>query len=110
MILPAFPEPRFISFFVKKHKMKQFEDAFKKYEDKFLLFDREEFLKHKLLGTGIMHPKIDDFVGDYLAIAVSDSAMKSIYLQNGKWENEFLAHHSGLTEDEMLVPLIKIDT
>jgi predicted AlkP superfamily pyrophosphatase or phosphodiesterase len=110
MIMPAFPEPRFISFFVKKHKMKQFEEAFQKYEDKFLLFDREEFLKHKFLGVGKMHPKIDDFIGDYIAIAISDSAMKPIYMQNGKWKKEFKAHHAGLTEDEMLVPLFKIDT
>ncbi len=110
MIMPTFPEPRFISFFIKKHKMKQFEKAFQKYEDKFLLFDREEFLKHKFLGKGKMHPKIDDFIGDYLAIAISDAAMKSIYMQNGKWKKEFYAHHAGLTEDEMLVPLIKIDT
>ncbi|NQT64823.1 MAG: alkaline phosphatase family protein [FCB group bacterium] len=110
MIMPTFPEPRFISFFVKNHKMRQFEKAFKKYEEKFLLFDREEFLKHKLLGIGKMHPKIDDFIGDYMAIAISDSAMKSIYMQNGKWKQEFYAHHAGLTEDEMLVPLIKIDT
>lgn len=110
MIMPTFPEPRFISFFVKKHKMKQFEEAFQKYEDKFLLFDREEFLETKLLGEGKMHPKIDDFIGDYVAIAISDSVMKSIYMQNGKWKKEFKAHHSGLTEDEMLVPLIKIDT
>ncbi|MCD6176952.1 MAG: alkaline phosphatase family protein [Candidatus Cloacimonetes bacterium] len=109
MIMPTFPEPRFLSFFVKKHKMEQFEEAFKKYEDKFLLFTRSEFLKHKFLGFGKMHPKIDDFIGDYLAIAISDSAMKSIYMQNGKWKKEFLAHHAGLTEDEMLVPLIKID-
>ena len=110
MIMPTFPEPRFISFFVKKHKMKQFEKAFQKYEEKFLLFDRKEFLKHKFLGKGEMHPKIDDFIGDYMAIAISDSAMKSIYMQNGKWKKEFYAHHAGLTEDEMLVPLIKIDT
>ncbi len=110
MIMPAFPEPRFISFFVKKHKMKQFEEAFQKYENEFLLFDREEFLKHKFLGNGMMHPKIDDFIGDYMAIAISNSAMKSIYMQNGKWKKEFNAHHAGLTEDEMLVPLIKIDT
>ena len=110
MIMPTFPEPRFISFFVKNHKMEQFENAFQKYENKFLLFDREEFLKHKFLGKGKMHPKIDDFIGDYLAIAISDAAMKSIYMQNGKWKKEFYAHHAGLTEDEMLVPLIKIDT
>ncbi len=110
MIMPTFPEPRFISFFVKKHKMNQFEDEFKKYEDKFLLFEREEFLKHKFLGDGEMHPKIDDLIGDYMAIAISNSAMKSIYMQNGKWKKEFNAHHAGLTEDEMLVPLIQIDT
>ena len=109
MIMPAFPEPRFISFFVKKHKMMQFEKAFKKYEDKFFLFKRDEFLKHEFLGNGKMHPKIDDFIGDYMAIAISDSVMKSIYMQNGKWKKEFCAHHAGLTEDEMLVPLIKIE-
>ena len=110
MIMPTFPEPRFISFFVKKHKMKQFEEEFQKYENKFLLFEREEFLKHKFLGNGDVHPKIDDFIGDYMAIAISNSAMKSIYMQNGKWKKEFNAHHAGLTEDEMLVPLIQIDT
>ena len=110
MIMPAFPEPRFLSFFVKKHKMKQFEEEFKKYEKQFLLLDRSEFFKYKLLGVGNMHPKIDDFVGDYVAIAISSSAMKSIYVQNGKWKKEFLAHHAGITEDEMLVPLIQIDT
>ncbi|MDP8269014.1 MAG: alkaline phosphatase family protein [Candidatus Tenebribacter davisii] len=110
MIMPAFPEPRFLSFFVKKHKMKQFEEEFKKYEKQFLLLDRSEFFKYKLLGVGKMHPKIDDFVGDYVAIAISSSAMKSIYVQNGKWKKEFLAHHAGITEDEMLVPLIQIDT
>jgi len=62
-----------------------------------------------LLGFGKRHPKIDDFIGDYVAIAISDAAMKSIFLQNGKNEHELKAHHCGLTKDEMLVPLFRIN-
>ncbi|MCF7859246.1 MAG: alkaline phosphatase family protein [Candidatus Cloacimonetes bacterium] len=109
LIMPTSPEPRFISFFVKKHKFAQFEKAFKKYKENFILFDREKFIKSKLLGTGKVHPKLDDFLGDFIAVAISDQALKSIYRQNGKWKKEFLAHHAGLTADEMLVPLIEIN-
>ncbi len=109
LYMPTFPEPRFISFFVKPHKMDKFKEVIKKYEDDFIFLTRQEFIAKGYLGSGTMHPKIDDFLGDYLAIAISATAMKSIYMQNGKWKKEFLAHHAGLTEDEMLVPLIKID-
>ena len=56
-----------------------------------------------------MHSKIDDFLGDYLIIAKSDKAMKSISRKNGKWKKEFAAHHAGLTSGEMQVPLFKMD-
>ena len=109
MIMPTFPEPRFISFFIKKHKEEKFLNAIKKYENDFLIFSRQEFIDSGLLGTGKMHSKIDDFLGDYLIIAKSDKAMKSIYRQNGKWKKEFAAHHAGLTSGEMQVPLFKMD-
>ncbi len=109
LYMPTFPEPRFISFFVKPHKMDKFKEVIKKYKDDYIFLTRQEFIAKGYLGNGIMHPKIDDFLGDYLAIAISTAAMKSIYMQNGKWKKEFLAHHAGLTEDEMLIPLIKID-
>ncbi|MFC1898525.1 alkaline phosphatase family protein [Candidatus Cloacimonadota bacterium] len=108
MIMPTFPEPRFISFFIKKHKEEQFLKAVKKYEDDFLFFSREEFIEKQLLGFGDAHPKIDDFLGDYFLVAKSDKAMKSIYIQNGKWKKEFAAHHAGLTSGEMQVPLFRI--
>ena len=109
LYMPTFPEPRFISFFVKPHKMDKFKEVINKYKDDYIFLTRQEFIAKGYLGNGIMHPKIDDFLGDYLAIAISTAAMKSIYMQNGKWKKEFLAHHAGLTEDEMLIPLIKID-
>ncbi|MBC8384195.1 MAG: alkaline phosphatase family protein [Candidatus Cloacimonetes bacterium] len=109
LILPAFPEPRFLSFFVKEHKINKFEKCIKKYEHDFLFLKREELFASNLLGFGKQHPKIDDFVGNYVAIGISGSAMRPIFLQNGKSDHELLAHHCGLTAAEMLVPLIRID-
>ncbi|MBN2460692.1 MAG: alkaline phosphatase family protein [Candidatus Cloacimonetes bacterium] len=110
IILPAFPEPRFISFFTKEHRRELFPGLMEKYSDKFLLLDRKEFLERALLGPGVRHEKLDEFIGDYLLIATADEAMKSIYQQNGKWEKEFMAHHSGLTASEMEIPLIRINS
>ncbi|MBC8415605.1 MAG: alkaline phosphatase family protein [Candidatus Cloacimonetes bacterium] len=109
LILPTMPEPRFISFFVKKHKFDKFQDVIQKYKDKFLILTRDEFLAKGFLGKGKMHQRIDDMLGDFVGIATSDAAIKTVFEQNGKWEKEFLAHHSGLTSDEMMVPLIKIN-
>ncbi len=44
-------------------------------------------------------------LGDYLAIAVSNLA-----IYNSKEQaNKFIAAHTGLTEDEMIIPLILIE-
>lgn len=109
MIMPTFPEPRFLTFHLKKHKISKFETIIDKYRDKFLVLNRKEFMESGLLGRGKQHKKIDDFIGDYVAISISDTAMKTIFQQKGKEKNEFKAHHSGLTREEMLVPLIEID-
>jgi len=109
IILPGFPEPRFISFFVKSNKIEQFKKASCKYEDNFIIMTREEFWQKNLFGNGNPHRKLDDFIGDYVFIAKSDKAMKPIYEQNGKWKTEFKAHHAGITAAEMLVPLIEIN-
>jgi len=109
LILPAFPEPRFVSLFVKNHKRSQFMNAISKYKNKFILFSRDEFLDSDLLGYGKAHEKIDDFIGDYVLIAKDDFAMKSIYKQNGRPDDEFKAHHAGITAAEMDIPLVFID-
>ncbi len=109
LILPVFPEPRFASLFVKEHKKNKFKEVISHYNDKFILYERKDFLDSGLLGRGTAHRKIDDFIGNYLLIATDDVALKSIYEQNGRPEQEFKAHHAGLTSDEMDIPLITID-
>ncbi len=99
-------EPRALNLFVKEEKKKQFEKAFyKEFGDKFLLWTKEQMLEKKIFGTGKEHPIFREMLGDYLALAISDL---SIY--NTKEEADtFIGVHAGLTEDEMIIPLIIIE-
>ena len=89
-------------YFLTKEKFNE------KFSKEFILFTKEEFLASNLLGYGVPHPKIDDFLGDYIAIAISDSAI-NIKTALSKERNVKLSNHCGLTENEMEVPLIVFD-
>ena len=108
LIIPTFPEPRFISCFVHKDKESQFLDFAKSNEDDFIVMTREEFLQKELLGKGTPHPRVMDMIGDYLLIA---NGKKSIQTKYPTKDNtfKFKAMHAGLTEKEMIVPLILLD-
>ena len=94
-------EPRATAFFVKNDKQKEFEELFHKYYDnEFTLYTKEEFLATNLLGVGEKHPLVDQFLGDYMAI----SKGKGMFIFSKS--KDYIAHHAGLTEDEMMVPLI----
>lgn len=110
LLLPTFPEPRFISFFAKPGKQEKCRQALNKYEEDFQVMNREDFFSSGILGSGTPHPKLDDFVGDFVAIAYTDKALKWIFQQNGKWNKELVAHHAGLNEAEMIVPLIYFES
>lgn len=109
LITPPSLESRAVTFWVKEDKKQKFEELFKnQLSEEFLLFTKEEFLKKELLGKGNQHPKIDDFIGNYIVIAISNSIIK---LDNyiGKEKANKKATHCGFTKDEMEVPLIGID-
>ena len=73
----------------------------------FLLISREEALKSNLFGVGEKHKRIDDMLGDYLIVAISDKVLFQEY-EDGVLYPRFLGTHGGLTQEEMLVPLILI--
>ncbi len=80
----------------------------REFGNEFLLFSREEFLSKGFLGSGAVHPKVRDFLGDFVACGVSSSDL--LYAPPGaRPAAELKGHHAGLTADEMLVPLILID-
>lgn len=80
---------------------KEFNHEFGKW---FMLLTKDEFLASGLLGKD--NKMVLPFVGDYIAIAKD-----KYYFEYSKMKkhNEIIkAHHAGLTEEEMMIPIILI--
>lgn len=102
-------ESRVVTFWVKEDMKEEFVKNFNKnFENDFWLMTKEEFLENNMLGFGKKHPKIDDFIGNYIALSISDSIIKlENYLTEGKKLKK--STHCGLTKEEMEVPVIIIN-
>lgn len=97
-------EPRCSNLFIKEGMDDRLKRAFEEhFPDDFMLISKAEAFERGLFGTGTPHPRLNEMVGDYIAVAVGD-----ISLYNKKSKN-FVANHAGLTRDEMEIPLIKFE-
>lgn len=110
LIMPASLEPRTLTFWVKDNKKEEFVKLFnKEFSEDYILFTKNEFIEEKhMLGFGNKHKKIDDFIGDFVAVSTSD---KVILLNNylATKADEKKSTHCGLSKTEMEVPLIVIE-
>ncbi|MFW5865289.1 MAG: alkaline phosphatase family protein [Candidatus Izemoplasmataceae bacterium] len=94
-------EPRATNFHVKDGLHEAFKAYFKKhYQDYFTLLDQKTFLEKGYLGFGKKHPFVSMCLGDYIAIAHDQ------YYFDLTSENKHKAHHAGIKEDELKVPLV----
>ena len=90
--------------FIKEDKIDYFKNEFEKqFGSNFILLKQEDILSLQLFGLGINHNMFKSCLGNFIAIAISDKNLK--YRRYGK---ELLSNHSGLTENEYLVPLITL--
>ena len=98
-------EPRALSLFVKEGMEQQFEAAFQKeFGSKFLLLTKGAVKEQKLFGTGQEHSVFDSMLGDYLAVGTDN-----LTIFNTREERDaFIGVHAGLTEEEMMIPLIVV--
>lgn len=106
LIMPASLESRCLTFWVKDDMKHVFEDRFNKvFQNEFWLMTKEEFLdKYHFLGYGEKHYKVDDFIGDFMALSVTGSMIRiETYLAEGKTVKK--STHCGLSKEEMQVPL-----
>ena len=108
LIMPPSLESRAVAFWVKEDMRRIFEDRFKSiFGNEFMLLTREEFLDKHFLGYGEKHPKIDEFIGNYIALSTSTSIIRlETFLAEGKKVKA--STHCGLTKEEMEVPVIII--
>ena len=112
LVMPPTLESRMVGFFVKEDKKIEFEQLFnKRFKDKYILYSKKDLIEMHLLGYGCQHSKIEDFIGDYVAIAISDEGIRlENYLSREmKDTKEKKSAHCGLTRNEMEVPLIVFD-
>ncbi len=94
-----FPEKR-------SRRAEQFLESFKKHFGKeFLLFSREEITESQLFGEGAYHPRFQEAIGDYFAVAVG---ALNLFDTNEEKEN-IIGVHAGMTKEEMTVPLIVVE-
>ncbi len=100
-------EPRAVSFKIKQDKQEEFKKLFNKYfSEDFKLYTKEEVKTQKLFGEGKENKYFSDALGDFMAIGIGN---KYINYDEYKEDNiVFKSHHAGLTEEEVLVPLITI--
>lgn len=106
--MPPSIETRFVTFFVKENMKEIFKENFENIFNKdFLLFTKEEFSKSNLLGRGKKHYKIDEYLGDFMAISISNKAIR--YTIDGNKFKKLIADHAGMTKEEMEVPVIIIE-
>lgn len=110
LIMPPSFEVRCLNLWVKEDMKSIFADRFNKvFKDEFWLMSKEDFLyKYCLLGKGKKHKKIDDFVGNYIAISTAGSV---IALETYLIKNTYIkkSSHCGISREEMEVPVIVLE-
>lgn len=108
LIMPASLESRFLTFLVKDNMKKEFEERFNNaFKDEFLLLSTEEFLNRNFLGFGDKHPKVDEFLGNYVALSTAGSMIRlETFLAEGKKVKK--STHCGLSKEEMEVPVLVV--
>ena len=107
LFMPISLESRIITFWVKEDMKDIFVERFNNlFENEFWLMTKDEFLnKYHLLGYGEKHTKIDDFIGNYVALSVAGSIIRiETFLAEGKPVKK--STHCGLSREEMEVPVI----
>ena len=98
-------EPRATNFFVKEGMLEDFKNEFNKlFSNDFILLSKKEVLDKKLFGSGIPHKKFDSCLGDYLALPITDKVIVDVHD-----EDPLKGIHGGISEEEVLIPLIVVD-
>ena len=108
---PLSLDPRGICFKIKQGKDADFHVAFKKYEQDYTLYPSKELIQKGVFGNFKLHPEYQKYLGDYIAIGGNTKNMMVFAPGEQYHGHQRFYHgiHTGLTADEMYVPLIVVE-
>jgi len=107
---PFSGEARAAFFHIKKNMHDKFKRAFEKYAADFDLYETKDLIKKGVFGD-FKDNGYEKFLGDY--IAAGKDTNKAFVFAPGKEiynGNAIIGHHTGMTADEMQVPLVIISS
>lgn len=97
------------TYYVKKELEEEFVNEFEKdFKDKMYLFKTNEFIENNIFGPEKPSEYLLDNLGEYISLCNSDSQFINSK-EVDKYHKKTKGNHSGLTRDEMIIPLIIID-
>jgi predicted AlkP superfamily pyrophosphatase or phosphodiesterase len=95
--------------YVKADKAKEFEKLVKKKLSRYCTIHKSsKLVKNNYFGIGKTNPKLLDRIGDYTLIAKEGYMVDELVLGQAKGA-DFIGMHSGISKDEMYVPLIVVN-
>ncbi len=98
-------EGRACAFWVREQNRTIFENTFNSLFSKdFILLKTDEVLEKKLFGDGVENHNFEASLGDYIALGTGNR-----YFELHYYPDDMKAHHAGITENEMVIPLIIIE-
>ncbi len=107
LVLPLMGEPRSPYCYLRSGKEEKFKQIWKQYLSPYSqLFHIDEMIDKQVFGLNKMNNKFTDRVGDYI-IVMNDGyvLIDNVLLEK---EMDLVGYHGGLSENEMMVPLIYI--
>ncbi len=103
LVLPPVGEPRATYLHVRDGTKARVTEALGQWENRGLVcVDSQVLIDDALLGIGKAHPSIEDRIGDLAVVSTGDAGIFHPYQDAAMLRGM----HGGLTEDEMLVPVI----
>jgi len=95
-------ENRLAYFHIRPNRMEAVKDYIHTaWKNEFIALSIEETLESGLLGQGVMHPQLEERIGDLVVIAKDNH-----YFWWSDKENHMQGRHGGMSADEMLIPLL----
>ena len=110
LTIPLAGEPRVRDVFVRPSKVKDFEEIVKNQMSKFCwCFKGKKLIKDNFYGLGTPNKKLYDRVGDYVLIMKENYILRDKLANYEKPKKFHKSKHGGVSDDEMIVPLILIN-